>query len=170
MPRIPWFQRKFSFAEPIEIHPDVLSRLRGAPARVDEAVAGLSSALLETRFDGEWSIQENVGHLGDLEPLWDGRLDDFLAGRPDLIPADLTNAATREANHNAAPLATLCDRFREARLAFVARLEALEEVDFGRTALHPRLQQPMRLLDLCLFVAAHDDCHLARIHALSRRA
>jgi predicted short-subunit dehydrogenase-like oxidoreductase (DUF2520 family) len=30
-----------------------------------------------------------------------------------------------------------------------------------RTSLHPRLKRPMRLIDLCFFVAEHDDHHLA---------
>ena len=39
----------------------------------------------------------------------------------------------------------------------------------GRTALHPRLQQPMRILDSAIFQADHDDWHLSRIRDLSRR-
>jgi len=38
-----------------------------------------------------------------------------------------------------------------------------------RTALHPRLQQPMRVLDMAFFTAEHDDHHLARMTELSRR-
>jgi hypothetical protein len=34
------------------------------------------------------------------------------------------------------------------------------------SSLHPRLQQPMRLIDHALFVAEHDDHHLARITEL----
>jgi len=157
MARIPWFQRKFSFPEPTEVYPDVLARLRGAPARVEEAVADLDVARATERFDGEWSIQENVGHLADLEPLWDGRVDDFEARADVLRPADLTNAATNQANHNAATMADVCAAFRKARRALLSRLEAMSEDDFGRTSRHPRLDQPMRLLDLCLFVAAHDS-------------
>jgi hypothetical protein len=35
-----------------------------------------------------------------------------------------------------------------------------------RTAVHPRLQMPMRLVDWAYFVAEHDDHHLARIREL----
>jgi hypothetical protein len=34
--------------------------------------------------------------------------------------------------------------------------------------LHPRLNQPMRVVDLLFFVAEHDDYHLARISELIR--
>ena len=37
---------------------------------------------------------------------------------------------------------------------------------FDRSMLHPRLQQPMRLVDHLCFVAEHDDHHLARIWEL----
>jgi hypothetical protein len=36
------------------------------------------------------------------------------------------------------------------------------------SALHPRLKTPMRIIDLFLFVAEHDDHHLARITELAR--
>jgi uncharacterized damage-inducible protein DinB len=39
---------------------------------------------------------------------------------------------------------------------------------FSRSALHPRLGMPMRLVDLMLFVAEHDDHHLASITELAR--
>ena len=57
-----WMDRKFEFTTPVEQFPTVLERLRGTPARVEEKVRGLSSAVL-TRRDGEaWSIQEHLGH------------------------------------------------------------------------------------------------------------
>jgi hypothetical protein len=34
------------------------------------------------------------------------------------------------------------------------------------TAHHPRLEQPMTVVDLCFFVAEHDDHHLAAITSL----
>jgi hypothetical protein len=37
-----------------------------------------------------------------------------------------------------------------------------------RAAKHPRLGKPMRLIDLVLFVAEHDEHHLARITQLKR--
>jgi hypothetical protein len=52
------------------------------------------------RFEGKWSIQENAGHLLDVEPLWAGRLDDVLACASELRSWDLTNRTTDEANYN----------------------------------------------------------------------
>jgi len=37
-----------------------------------------------------------------------------------------------------------------------------------RSAFHPRLKKPMRIIDLAFFVAEHDDYHLAKITAAKR--
>jgi hypothetical protein len=51
---------------------------------------------------------------------------------------------------------------------FVARLDSYNEAFVARTALHPRLQQNIRVVDLAFFIAEHDDHHLARISELKR--
>jgi hypothetical protein len=50
----------------------------------------------------------------------------------------------------------------------VKRLERYDEGLIVRTSLHPRLEQPMRVIDHALFVAEHDDHHLATITSLLR--
>lgn len=163
---IAWFDYKFSFDLPLWMYPNVIERLRGTPARLSERLAALPPELLTRREGERWSIQENAGHLLDLESLWLGRLDDFVEGLTTLRAADLQNRQTHEANHNANSLATILDSFRAKRSEFVTRLETLDEALIGRTALHPRMQQPMRVLDSIFFVAEHDDHHLARITEL----
>jgi uncharacterized damage-inducible protein DinB len=166
---LPWFERHFTFDLPEELFPLVVERLRGTPARIEDKVRGLSPALL-TRRDGEaWSVQEHIGHLVDLDELHDGRLDDFLAGAAVLRAADLTNRRTHDAGHNERPLADLLQAFRRERERFVARLDAWDAGRVSLTALHPRLQQPMRVIDMALFTAEHDDHHLARMTELIRR-
>ena len=125
--------------------------------------------MLTQRRSGTWSIQENAGHLSDLEPLWLGRVEDLEQGRETLKVADLNNRRTYEANHNARPLAHVLADFRAARKLLVARLEAADDPAWLRSAVHPRLGTPMRLVDLAEFVAEHDDHHLARITELLAR-
>ncbi|WP_222597293.1 DinB family protein [Chitinophaga pinensis] len=60
----------------------------------------------------------------------------------------------------------LLQRFREQREAFVKKLAALTDEDLEKTALHPRLKTPMRIIDLAYFVAEHDDHHLARVRVI----
>jgi uncharacterized damage-inducible protein DinB len=165
MNRVPvWFERKFELTFPVELHPSLCARLRGTPARLEELVRRSRRELLTARPNNEkWSAQEHAGHLLDLEPLWLARIDDFLKDGSELTAADLNNRKTHEANHNARPLDRILAEFRDARLRLVQRAETIDPALLARSMLHPRLKQPMRLVDHLYFVAEHDDHHLARI-------
>ncbi len=162
----PWFERQFPTSLPADLFPVVVERLRGTPARLEDRLSSMPEPMLRRRSGSTWSIQENAGHLLDLEPLWLARAEDLLARRPEMTPADLTNRRTHEANHNAAPLRTILSGFRQARSVLVRRLEAVEDAALTYTAPHPRLRTPMSLVDHAFFVAEHDDYHLARITEL----
>jgi len=169
MRRTKWVERKFEFNLPAGVFPCVLERLRGTPARLEELVRALPPSVLTSRPEGGgWSVQEHAGHLLDLDELHEARLEDYARGLTVLRPADMSNRKTYEADHNAAPVEEILARFRTARARFVRRLEALSEEDLERTALHPRLQQPMRVIDMAFFTAEHDDHHLATINELSK--
>jgi uncharacterized damage-inducible protein DinB len=169
MEQMNWFERAFSFPVDPRLLPSLLERLLGTPARLEEKLAVIAPGFRITRVGETWTIQENVGHLVDLEPLWLGRLEDLVGGQAELRAADLTNEATTRARHNATPLPTLLRSFRQQRTHTVRRLQALTEEVLRRSAWHPRLQTAMRLPDLFLFVAEHDDHHLARISELARQ-
>ncbi len=128
-----------------------------------------SADILTRKVDNGWSIQEHAGHLWDLEALWEHRLQDFRSGAGTLTPADLTNRKTHEANHNAKPIQNILAGFREARRALVGELVVLNEEEVSRSSLHPRLKTPMRVVDLCCFVAEHDDHHRARMVGLAKQ-
>lgn len=166
----PWIERRFTFDFPVAKYPDVLARFRGLPARVEDLVRAVPSAVLTARLDAGWTIQENIGHLLDLEPLLDGRVDDFLAGLPALRAADMANRATREARHNERPIGDLLGALRRERDRIARRLEELTETDWARTSVHPRLKMPMRLVDAVSFACEHDDYHVARMFTLARLA
>lgn len=168
MNRTKWVERQFDFSLPVGVFPSVLERLRGTPARVEELVRSLPPELLTERRDEKWSAQEHVGHLYDLDELHEGRLEDYARGLEVLRAADMTNRKTEEAAHNDARLEELLALFRAARESFVRRLEAMTEEEAGRSALHPRLGKQMRVIDLALFVAEHDDHHLASVRELSK--
>ena len=168
MARPLWFERKFDFNFPVELYPEIIERLRGTPARIEERVRDVPPALLTRRDGDKWSIQENIGHLLDLDELFAGRFEDYEHGLEKLRAADLLNQKTHQAQHNSRPVEKILREFRHGRLALVARLESQPPEYFRRTALHPRLNTPMRVTDLLYFVAEHDDHHLARISELLR--
>jgi uncharacterized damage-inducible protein DinB len=158
-----WFERRFDFSFPVELYPNICVGLRGTPARLEEIVRPAGREAL-IRKDGEkWSAQETAGHLLDLEPLWLARVEDFIAGTTDLTATDLSNRKTHEAQHNQRAMADIVADFRAARSKLLQRVSELDPAIFGTTALHPRLQTPMRLVDHLFFVAEHDDHHLAQI-------
>ncbi|HEX5884664.1 MAG TPA: DinB family protein [Pyrinomonadaceae bacterium] len=168
MHRIKWTDRRFNFDFPAGLYPEVIERIRGTPARLEELLAGLSSETLTTQADGRWSMQENAGHLLDLESLVSQRIDEYLAGNSALHAADMSNRKTYEASHNNVPVTTILNAFRTARHDIVHRLERLDAGVFERAALHPRLNVQMRLVDMLFFQAEHDDYHLARISELKK--
>jgi uncharacterized damage-inducible protein DinB len=164
-----WFERQFEFPFPPDIHACLVERLDGLLPRV-RAKIDVAPATLWTARDGErWSAQENLGHLTDLEELWQGRLDDFGNGAEVLRPADLENGKTHAANHNDVVLAQVVADLETARATTIERLQRLAPQEFGKVSRHPRLDAPMRLVDLLFFVAEHDDHHLARVSELLRR-
>ncbi len=164
----PWIERAFCFDSAKSMYPNLVERVRGGPARVEDTVKDVPATLRTQRIGAGWSIQENVGHLLDIEPLMAGRLDDLTSGLAQLRAWEETNRATWEAEHNAKSLESLLTGFRNARLKLVARLDALDHSLIERAAFHPRLKQPMRTIDLVYFIAEHDDYHLAKIAALKR--
>src|SRR5262249_9083439 len=114
--RIPrWFERKFDFTFSEELMPNLKSRLRGAPARLEETLRGRSPNLLAQKPHGKWSAQEHAGHLLDLEALWRARIEDYIRAAAELTVADLTNRKTDEANHNATALESILSEFRTSR-------------------------------------------------------
>lgn len=168
MEQVKWFDRNFNFDFTQNILPSIVERLWGTPARLEEKLK-LIPAHLQTLRDGtSWTIKENIGHLTDLETLWQGRLADITNGQEEFRPTDLQNTRTTEANHNAQPVEALLVDFREVRMQTVQLLSTLTEEQVFMSSLHPRLKTPMRVMDLFLFVADHDDHHLARITALAK--
>jgi uncharacterized damage-inducible protein DinB len=161
-----WFDRKFELGLEPNAASELLARLRGTPERLANAVRGLPPEILIRRHDGKWSIQENAGHLLDLEPLWEQRLDDYDAGASELHPADLENRKTHDARHNDRAISDILADFKVIRARIVEKLARMSAAELARTALHPRLRQPMSVVDLCFFVAEHDDHHLHTIEEL----
>src|SRR5215470_3870017 len=156
----PWRKSEFSFDHPIDVFPMLLERLRGTPARARELIAGVSDQVLATRPNGKWSAKDHLGHLVDLQPLDEHRLHEFLARTPVLSPADISNRATEHGNHRQTACAHILGRLRIGREELVVKLDVLTAEEVGISAVHPRLQKPMRMLDWIYFVTEHDDHHL----------
>lgn len=165
----PWFDRKFDFAH-LSTTPNVLyERLSFTAIRIREMVRNISSEAMVTSQD-KWSVKQNIGHLTDLEPIWYGRVQDILNGKEHLRTIDLTNKKTHEADHNYLSVEKLISNFSAQRkLLLQICSENFDKLD-GASALHPRLQIPMRIMDLMYFVAEHDDHHLSTIRHIIHKS
>lgn len=164
-----WIDRKFDFSFQENILPVVIERLWGTPIRLREKLKMFPAEIQTIKPNGNWSILEQIGHLTDLEILWQTRLQDILEGKTIMTAWDVTNAQTTQANHNAKTGDALIAEFSAVRNQTLAQLEPLNEEDVFKFALHPRLQTPMRIMDLFLFVAEHDDHHLASITTIYKQ-
>ena len=162
----PWFERKFDFNFPVGLFPIIIERLRGTVPRLEASIKNIPDEKLVIKKDGKWSVKEVIGHLYDLEELWYGRIDDFLARKEVLRAADLSNVKTNEAGHNSKTAEALLNQFFTERTKLIDRVKDIDEATASIMALHPRLQTPMRLIDSLFFVAEHDDHELTKIRQL----
>lgn len=159
--QIPWIERTFNFEFPTGVLPTIIERLRGTPCRVKALTEEFPEDILEIKPDGKWSIKERIGHIADVEQLWENRLEQFLGGETRLEPADMSNQRTKDANHNQYSIGELLNRLQATRQTFIDKLDKLTIADAGLTAIHPRLNKPMRLIDMLYFAAEHDDNEIA---------
>ena len=161
-----WFDRKFQFTLSNEDLPAILARLEQAPGIVKQLVKDIPNVKLTHQPDGKWSIKEQVGHLCVLESLWQGRITDFRDGMKELRAADLDNKATTEGQFNNWKITDLVKRFSNERNKTIQMLAGLGDEVKNQTSIHPRLKQPMRIIDHLYFVAEHDAHHMEKIREI----
>ena len=166
--RTKWFDRKFDFAFEQNIFPSIIERLEKTPLLLKNNIDKIPIKQLTNKENGKWSILENIGHLVDLEPIWQERLEDILNNKVEMRSVDLENKKTDLANHNEKSVVVLLDEFTNIRTLSLNKLNELSVEDVYKSALHPRLKTPMRIMDLFFFVAEHDDHHVSRIKELNK--
>lgn len=169
MPKTKWVDRKFEFELLQSEFSKVLNRLKDTPEKIEQLIYSVSPEILTRKIDDGWSIQEHIGHIIDLEELHDGRIDDFINKAKTLRAADMTNKKTREADHNQKEITKLLQKLRTERGKLVNRLGGLDDIVLSYVSMHPRLNQPMRPIDMAQFIAEHDDHHINAIIDLSEQ-
>jgi uncharacterized damage-inducible protein DinB len=158
-----WFDRKFDFNIGIDDYPAIYKRLQQVPDTLAALLINKPNDILSHQPDGKWSVKEHTGHLSVLEPLWRSRIHDIMEKKPMLTPTDLNNNATSQAGFNNYDITALISKFAEERKQTLSLLDSINIRDHQHTSLHPRMQQPMRLIDILYFTAEHDDHHLGVI-------
>ncbi len=166
MKRTKWFERYFPPIEDNGLFPSILERLEGTAVRLSSKISKINGVLAASK-DGKWSINKEIGHLIDLEPLWHDRMLQIIGGEQNLKIADLTNQKTHDAPHDESNIQDLISTFEAEREKLLTVLRNITEQDLEKSAVHPRLGTPMKAIDLAYFVAEHDDHHLAQITYLA---
>jgi N-acetylglutamate synthase-like GNAT family acetyltransferase/uncharacterized damage-inducible protein DinB len=158
-----WFERQFGFDFGMEMFPELLERLESNIIKIREAIQDTAEVLLNYKPAGKWSIKEHIGHLWILEPLWLKRFEEIKSKTIEMSPADLNNTATDIALFNQCNIEKILSDFQQERALTIQQLKQYKGEDFKQSLHHPRLNQPMRIIDLMYFVAEHDEHHLNHI-------
>jgi hypothetical protein len=158
MNRLNWFDRTFNFPVPKAMLPFYLERLEGTIYRVEHKVKGVSDKVLSEKYNGKWSIKQNIGHLAEVDNVGNKRIDEMLAGVAMLSPA-----VFEPQDYNPWPIEKLVAFFKESRLSNINKYRNLSDLHLAKGSLHPRLKVYMTPVDLAFFDAEHDDHHLVKI-------
>jgi hypothetical protein len=86
-----WFERIFPTGLLPPVLPEIMERLRGTPARLEERVRGQSPTVLTRRLGQTWSIQETGRGWRSLGPPLDSSIP---RGRPSSGADGLTLATS----------------------------------------------------------------------------
>ena len=158
-----WTSRTFNFDFPEGLFPVIISRLKGVYPRIVDLTQNCSDKILSLQINNKWSVKQQIGHLTDLEELHMARINDFKNNANILSAWDGTNKKTFEADHNNKNIKILLEEFKTVREHFIKVLLSFSDHELIKTALHPRLQKQMRIVDMAFFVAEHDDHHITKM-------
>lgn len=162
LPAMKWFDRQFTFGFPVSMLPFFLERLDGTIARLERKTDGIADELLSEKFDGKWSIKQNIGHLAEVDEIANIRIDEMINGISPLSPA----VFEPKYDYNAEPVFEVLKYFRDNRIKNLKKYRGLPEENLTRTSLHPRLKVMITPVDLAWFDAEHDDHHLVTINRI----
>lgn len=162
----PWSDRNLAFGKGLDEFPVLLERVSGTAARLVALTAYSPREQLRLRPYGSWSVAEHIGHLIYLQDRLEERVDDFAARRAELCWIDLTEQAPALEIHRRQDMGDLIEEFRLKREYFVRRLNELDPGALRHRAFHRCRNTSMTAVDMVLYVAEHDDHHLAAIRRI----
>ena len=147
-----------------------LLSLRQSPVVLDAVLSGVTPERARGATDGPggWNVVGVVCHLRDYERVFFARATLMLEGDSPALPAPDPDELARTSDYANQDLATALVAFHTNRRRFLGLLDRLDEAQWGRRGVHPRMGT-MTLLELALHVALHDVNHIEQIvHTLAR--
>ena len=163
---------RFTLAAPITdaIRQTAVQEIAALPARMRQAVAGLSDAQLDTPYrPGGWSVRQVVHHVPDSHLNAYIRLKLALTeSAPTITPYD--EKAWAVLADTRLPVGVSLALLESVHARWVALCHALQPGDWTRTFIHPEYPEGPRTIDwLVQIYAWHSNHHLAHITSLRDR-
>ncbi len=122
-----------------------LNGLRGAPARLAAAIAGVPPELLrQPPSPGEWSAHEILAHIRCCCDVWGAAIGRILAEDDPTIRAISPRGWIRRTNYLDLAFDESLAAFTAQRRDLMARLEALSPADWARDARITGAVRPLR--------------------------
>ena len=149
--------------------PRLIDQIAEAPARLREAVKGLSPSQIDTPYrDGGWTVRQVVHHLPDSHLNSYTRFKLALTeDEPTIKPYDEDQWA-KLYDAQSAPLEVSLALLESLHARWVILLRTLTEKDFARAFIHPELGAVSLTKSLGLY-AWHGRHHVAHITSLRER-
>ncbi len=157
----PWNERQLTFGRGTDELPLLVERVLGTPARIMLLVQGLPLERISMRVTGRWSVKDHLAHLILLDERMEVRADDLQARRSRLTPVVLDDQDRYLSIHRHRPFGDMVEEFRLRRNYLVGRFVQLDAAALEHRAEHPCRGMSMSAADQLLFIAEHDDHHLA---------
>lgn len=147
-----------------------IDEIAAAPARMRDAVRGLSAAQLDTPYrDGGWTLRQVIHHVPDSHLNAYCRLKLALTEeQPAIRPYDEARWAELE-DVRVTPVEVSLVLLESLHARWVALLRSLQESDFRRTFRHPEHEGTPTVDWLVSLYAWHGRHHVAHITSLRER-
>lgn len=162
---IPWNERQLAFGKGMDELPLLVERALGTPARIMLLVQGLPLERITMRIHGRWSLKDHLTHLILLDERLEVRADDLEARRSTLSPVEMGDQERFLSSNRDRPFGDMVEEFRLRRNYLVQRFVELDAAALQHRAEHPCRGMAMTAADQLLFIAEHDDHHLALMRA-----
>jgi uncharacterized damage-inducible protein DinB len=140
------------------------------PARLREAVKGLTQAQLDTPYrPGGWTVRQLVHHIADSHMNAYVRLKLALTEDSPLIKPYLEAKWAELKDAKILPVDVSLNLLDSLHQRWVSVLRSMTPAEFARTMRHPEWTEPMSLDDGLALYAWHGKHHVAHITELRRR-
>ena len=148
----------------------MIGQIAGTPARLREAVAGLSEPQLDTPYrDGGWTVRQVVHHVPDSHVNAYIRLKLALTEEEPVIRPYDQDAWVKLADYARTPVETSLALLESLHARWVVLFEAISERDFQRPLRHPEHEGRLTVDWLLAMYAWHGRHHTAHITSLRER-